>query len=84
MALRKSLTVGVLLAAGAGVGSALFLLVTPGERRKETMLTEMPEKHWRQREDRSRSNQLVLATLQEAAATQENVAWRKKWMESGR
>lgn len=36
--LRKALLVGALLGAGAGVGSALFALVTPGEQQKHTML----------------------------------------------
>ncbi|XP_019661640.1 ubiquinol-cytochrome-c reductase complex assembly factor 3 isoform X2 [Ailuropoda melanoleuca] len=36
--LRKALLVGALLGAGAGVGSALFVLVTPGEQQKQAML----------------------------------------------
>lgn len=36
--LRKLLLVGALLGAGAGVGTALFALVTPGEERKQAML----------------------------------------------
>lgn len=36
--LRKALIVGALLGAGAGVGSALFVLVTPGEEKKQAML----------------------------------------------
>ena len=36
--LRKALIVGALLGAGAGVGSALFVLVAPGEQRKQAML----------------------------------------------
>ncbi|KAG8522760.1 Ubiquinol-cytochrome-c reductase complex assembly factor 3 [Galemys pyrenaicus] len=77
---RKALMVGILLGAGAGVGSTLFVLVTPGKEQKQTMLKEMPEQDPRRREESSKTNQLVLATLQEAAATQENVAWRKNWM----
>ncbi|XP_004683434.1 PREDICTED: ubiquinol-cytochrome-c reductase complex assembly factor 3 [Condylura cristata] len=80
---RKAVMVGILLGAGAGVGSTLFVLVTPGEQRKQTMLKEMPEQDPRHRNELTRTNQLVLATLQEAAATQENVAWRKNWMEDG-
>ncbi|KAF0882500.1 ubiquinol-cytochrome-c reductase complex assembly factor 3 [Crocuta crocuta] len=81
--LRKALIVGALLGAGAGVGSALFVLVTPGEQRMQAMLKEMPEQDPRRREEAARTKELVLATLQEAAATQENVAWRKNWMGGG-
>lgn len=35
---RKALVVGVVLGVGAGVGSALFVLVTPGEERIQAML----------------------------------------------
>lgn len=37
-AFRKALIVGAVLGAGAGVGSALFVLVTPGEERIQAML----------------------------------------------
>lgn len=43
----------------------------------------MPEQDPRRREEAVRTKELVLATLQEAAATQENVAWRKNWMGGG-
>lgn len=36
--LRKALIVVAMLGAGAGVGSALFALVTPGELQKQAML----------------------------------------------
>ncbi|XP_047679762.1 ubiquinol-cytochrome-c reductase complex assembly factor 3 [Prionailurus viverrinus] len=81
--LRRALIVGALLGVGAGVGSALFVLVAPGEQRKQEMLKEMPEQDPRRREEAVRTKELVLATLQEAAATQENVAWRKNWMGGG-
>lgn len=114
--LRKALIVGALLGAGAGVGSALFVLVTPGEQQKQAMLKvgvtggarwggrmeslwlgrggirttnlpscsqEMPEQDPRRRDEAARTKELVLATLQEAAATQENVAWRKNWKVGG-
>lgn len=38
MALRKALILGALMGTGAGVGSTLFVLVTPGEQRKQRML----------------------------------------------
>uniref|UniRef100_A0A671F0W4 Ubiquinol-cytochrome-c reductase complex assembly factor 3 n=1 Tax=Rhinolophus ferrumequinum TaxID=59479 RepID=A0A671F0W4_RHIFE len=115
-ALRKALVVGAMLGVGAGVGSALFVLVTPGEERIQAMLKvgavwslswdgrpggelrawnptrttnlssppqEMPGQDPRGREETARNKQLVLATLQEAAATQENVVWRKNWMAAG-
>ncbi|KAI5278072.1 ubiquinol-cytochrome-c reductase complex assembly factor 3 [Manis pentadactyla] len=82
-ALRKALLVGALLGAGAGVGSALFALVTPGEQQKHAMLKEMPEQDPRRREEAALTKQLVLATLQDAAATQENVAWRNNWLVGG-
>lgn len=115
-ALRKALAVGAILGVGAGVGSALFVLVTPGEERIQAMLKvgaiwsprwdgraggdlragdptrttnlsscpqEMPGQDPRGREETARNKQLVLATLQEAAATQENVAWRKNWVGAG-
>lgn len=111
--LRKALIVGALLGAGAGVGSALFVLVTPGEEKKQAMLKvgvtgwggrgvggrrapgwggqdgepsypqEIPEQDPRRRDEATRTKELVLATLQEAATTQENVAWRKNWMVGG-
>uniref|UniRef100_A0A8C3X2G3 Ubiquinol-cytochrome-c reductase complex assembly factor 3 n=1 Tax=Catagonus wagneri TaxID=51154 RepID=A0A8C3X2G3_9CETA len=81
--LRKALIVGAVLGVGAGVGSALFVLVTPGEQQKQTMLKEIPEQDPQRREEAARTKQLLLATLQEAAATQENVAWRKNWMSGG-
>ncbi|XP_025302072.2 ubiquinol-cytochrome-c reductase complex assembly factor 3 [Canis lupus dingo] len=81
--LRRSLIVGALLGAGAGVGSALFVLVSPGEQQKQAMLKEMPEQDPRRRDEAARTKELVLATLQEAAATQENVARRKNWMVGG-
>ncbi|KAM5317153.1 ubiquinol-cytochrome-c reductase complex assembly factor 3 [Glossophaga mutica] len=77
--LRKALIVVAVVGAWAGVGSALFLLVTPGEERVQAMLKEMPGQDPRSREEATRTKQLVLATLQKAAATQENVTWRKNW-----
>lgn len=44
---------------------------------------EMPEQDPRRRDEAARTKELVLATLQEAAATQENVARRKNWMVGG-
>ncbi|XP_055437046.1 ubiquinol-cytochrome-c reductase complex assembly factor 3 [Bubalus kerabau] len=81
--LRKLLLAGAMLGAGAGVGTALFALVTPGEERKQAMLKEMPEQDPQRRDEAARTKELLLATLQEAAATQENVAWRKNWMSGG-
>ncbi|XP_024430164.1 ubiquinol-cytochrome-c reductase complex assembly factor 3 isoform X2 [Desmodus rotundus] len=78
--LRKVLIAVAIVGAWAGVGSALFVLVTPGEERVQTMLKEMPGQDPRSREEAARTKQLVLATLQEAATTQENVAWRKNWV----
>lgn len=46
-AARKALVVVAVLGAGAGVGSILFALVTPGELQKQSMLrvetTRLPE-----------------------------------------
>ncbi|KAM5249132.1 ubiquinol-cytochrome-c reductase complex assembly factor 3 [Ctenodactylus gundi] len=78
-ALSKALVTVAALGVGAGVGAALFALVTPGDLRKQEMLQEMPEHHPQRREEAVRTQQLVMAALQEAAATQENVAWRKDW-----
>ncbi|XP_004449298.2 ubiquinol-cytochrome-c reductase complex assembly factor 3 [Dasypus novemcinctus] len=80
---RKALVVGALLGAGVGVGSALFVLVTPGEQQKQAMLKEMPEQHRQRRDEAARTQGLLLSTLQEAAATQENVARRKNWIVGG-
>ncbi|XP_045411942.1 ubiquinol-cytochrome-c reductase complex assembly factor 3 [Lemur catta] len=82
-AVKKTLVAVAMLGAGAGVGAALFALVTPGELQKQAMLKEMPEQNPQHREEAARTQELVLATLQEAAATQENVAWRKNWMVGG-
>ncbi|XP_012520611.1 PREDICTED: ubiquinol-cytochrome-c reductase complex assembly factor 3 [Propithecus coquereli] len=81
--LKKTLVAVAVLGAGAGVGAALFALVTPGELQKQAMLKEMPEQNPQHRDEVARTQELVLATLQEAAATQENVAWRKNWMVGG-
>lgn len=81
--LRKALISLAVLGAWAGVGSALFALVTPGEERVEAMLKEMPGRDLRSREEAARTKQLVMAALQEAAATQENVTWRKNWLSGG-
>ncbi|XP_049635921.1 ubiquinol-cytochrome-c reductase complex assembly factor 3 [Suncus etruscus] len=80
MALRKALILGALMGTGAGVGSTLFVLVTPGEQRKQRMLQEMPEQSAQHRDETTKINAMVLATLQEAAATQENVAFKKNWL----
>ncbi|XP_008051799.1 ubiquinol-cytochrome-c reductase complex assembly factor 3 [Carlito syrichta] len=80
---RKALLTVAVLGAGTGVGVALFALVTPGELQKQAMLKEIPEQDPRRRDEAARTQQLVLATLQEAAATQENVAWRKNWTVGG-
>lgn len=44
---------------------------------------EMPEQDPQRKDEAARTKELLLATLQEAAATQENVAWRKNWMSGG-
>ncbi|KAM9220400.1 ubiquinol-cytochrome-c reductase complex assembly factor 3 [Dugong dugon] len=74
---QKALIVAALLGAGAGLGSALFVLVTPGEQRTQEMLEEMTAQDPLRRAEAARTKELLLATLQEAAATQENVACRK-------
>ncbi|XP_003419520.1 ubiquinol-cytochrome-c reductase complex assembly factor 3 [Loxodonta africana] len=79
-AVRKVLTMGVVLGLGVGFGSALFVLVTPGEQRTQEMLKEMPGQDAQRRAEAVKSKELLLATLQEAAATQENVTRRKNWM----
>lgn len=61
----------------------MFIFVTPGEERKQAMLKEMPEQDPQRKDEAARTKELLLATLQEAAATQENVAWRKNWMSGG-
>ncbi|XP_007197524.1 ubiquinol-cytochrome-c reductase complex assembly factor 3-like [Balaenoptera acutorostrata] len=81
--LRKALIAGAVLGTGAGVGTALFVLVAPGEQQKQAMLKEMPEQDPQRRDEAARTKELLLASLQEAAATQENVAWRKNWMSGG-
>lgn len=109
-AARKALVVVAVLGAGAGVGSILFALVTPGELKKQSMLQvettgggcawgellsfgleykhpscsqEMPERDSRRRDEAIRTKELVMATLKDAAATKENVAWRRNWRVSG-
>ncbi|XP_049993249.1 ubiquinol-cytochrome-c reductase complex assembly factor 3 isoform X3 [Alexandromys fortis] len=79
---RKALVVVAVLGAGAGVGSTLFALVTPGELQKQAMLQEFPERDPRRREEAARTKELVMATLKKASATEENVAWRKNWTEA--
>uniref|UniRef100_A0A8I6AUS4 Ubiquinol-cytochrome-c reductase complex assembly factor 3 n=1 Tax=Rattus norvegicus TaxID=10116 RepID=A0A8I6AUS4_RAT len=73
----KTLAVVAVLGAGAGVGSILFALVTPGELQKQSMLQEMPERDSRRRNEAVRTKELVIATLKDAAATKGNVAWRR-------
>ncbi|XP_038934113.1 ubiquinol-cytochrome-c reductase complex assembly factor 3-like [Rattus norvegicus] len=82
-AARKALTVVAVLGSGAGVGSILFALVTPGELQKQLMLQEMPERDSRRRDAAVRTKELVMATLKDAAATKENVAWRRNWTVRG-
>ncbi|XP_003467899.1 ubiquinol-cytochrome-c reductase complex assembly factor 3 [Cavia porcellus] len=82
-ALQKAQVVVAALGAGAGVGYALFALVTPAEQQKQAMLKEMPEQHPQHRDEAAHTHRLVMVTLQEAAATQENVAWRKNWTRGG-
>lgn len=43
----------------------------------------MAGQDFRSREEAARTKQLVMAALQEAAATQENVTWRKNWQVGG-
>lgn len=43
----------------------------------------MPERDSRRREEAIRTKELVMATLKDAAATKENVAWRRNWTVSG-
>ncbi|KAM7086102.1 ubiquinol-cytochrome-c reductase complex assembly factor 3 [Molossus nigricans] len=81
--LRKTLMAVAIVGAWAGVGSTLFVLVTPGKEQVQAMLKEMPGQDLRSREEADRTKQLVLATLQEAASTQENVTWRRNWLSSG-
>ncbi|XP_006885983.1 PREDICTED: UPF0723 protein C11orf83 homolog [Elephantulus edwardii] len=54
---RKVLIVGALLGAGAGVGSALFALVTPGEQKIQEMLKEMPELDKQHRAEAARNKE---------------------------
>ncbi|EDM12748.1 rCG47398, isoform CRA_a [Rattus norvegicus] len=82
-AARKALAVVAVLGAGGGVGSILFALVTPGELQKQLMLQEMPERDSRRRDEAVRTKELVMATLKDAAATKENVAWRRNWTVRG-
>ncbi|XP_078197357.1 ubiquinol-cytochrome-c reductase complex assembly factor 3 [Callithrix jacchus] len=81
--LRKMLITVAVLGAGAGVGSALFVIVTPRGQRKQEMLKEMPLQDPLSRDEVARTKQLVMDVLQEAATTQENVAWRKNWIVGG-
>lgn len=82
-ALRKTLITVAAVGAGAGIGAALFALVAPGELQKQAMLKEIPEQHRPHRDEKAYTQRLVMATLREAAATPENVAWRKNWREGG-
>ncbi|XP_003920290.1 ubiquinol-cytochrome-c reductase complex assembly factor 3 [Saimiri boliviensis] len=82
--LRKTLITVAMLGAGAGVGSALLVIVTPRGQRKQEMLKEMPLQDPLRRDEVTRTQQLVMDVLQEAATTQENVAWRKNWMVGGK
>lgn len=43
----------------------------------------MLEQNPQRRDEAVRTKELMMATLKEAAATKENVAWRKNWMVSG-
>lgn len=40
----------------------------------------MPEQSAQHRDEMTKINAMVLATLQEAATTQENVAFKKNWL----
>lgn len=43
----------------------------------------MPERDSRRRDEAVRTKELVMATLKDAAATKENVAWRRNWTVRG-
>ncbi|XP_017359446.1 ubiquinol-cytochrome-c reductase complex assembly factor 3 [Cebus imitator] len=81
--LRKMLMTVAVLGAGAGVGYALLVIVTPRGQRKQEMLKEMPLQDPLSRDEMARTTQLVMDVLKEAATTQENVAWRKNWIVGG-
>ncbi|XP_028916224.1 ubiquinol-cytochrome-c reductase complex assembly factor 3 [Ornithorhynchus anatinus] len=69
------------LGAGGGLGWGLFCLLTPDRQqsRRRRLLSELPEGNPQRRSEATETKKLLLATLQEAAATQENVAYRKNW-----
>ncbi|GAB1302157.1 Ubiquinol-cytochrome-c reductase complex assembly factor 3 [Apodemus speciosus] len=52
-------------------------------RKALSMLQEMPERDSRRRDEAVKTQELVMATLKDAAATKENVAWRRNWAVSG-
>ncbi|XP_021507496.1 ubiquinol-cytochrome-c reductase complex assembly factor 3 [Meriones unguiculatus] len=80
---RKALLTVAVLGAGAGVGSILFAVVAPGELKKQSMLQEFPERDPQRRDEAFRTKELMMATLKDAATTNENMTWRKNWMVSG-
>ncbi|XP_038620908.1 ubiquinol-cytochrome-c reductase complex assembly factor 3 [Tachyglossus aculeatus] len=73
---RRLLALGAALGAGGGLGWALFASITPGSRGTTQVL---PEGNPQRRSEATETKKLLLATLQEAAATQDNVAYRKNW-----
>lgn len=54
-----------------------------GPELRTSLPQEMPGQDLRSREEAARTKQLVMAALQEAAATQDNVTWRKNWLSGG-
>ncbi|XP_043828778.1 ubiquinol-cytochrome-c reductase complex assembly factor 3 [Dromiciops gliroides] len=77
--LGKALQAAAVLASGAGLGTFLFVLVTPGEQRTRELLKETPERNPQHRNEATETKKLWMDTLREAAETHENVAWRKNW-----
>ncbi|KAM4846844.1 ubiquinol-cytochrome-c reductase complex assembly factor 3 [Thomomys bottae] len=78
----KVTQVAACLGVGAAVGTVLYALVTPGGVLKRDKLKEMPEQNRLLTDEASWRQRLVMDELQKAAATQQNVAWRKRWMAS--
>ncbi|KAJ6657009.1 hypothetical protein lerEdw1_003010 [Lerista edwardsae] len=71
--------VGLMAVVGCtGLGVALWALVAPDEEQRKEMAKKLPECTPLQQAERRQQNALVMATIKEAAETEENVA-QKGW-----
>ncbi|XP_074861573.1 ubiquinol-cytochrome-c reductase complex assembly factor 3 [Carettochelys insculpta] len=77
MELLRRLVLGSVVVAGTtGVGVVLLALTAPREERMRELAQELPEANYLCWAERRHQNDLVMATIKEAAETNENITRR--------